>query len=139
MKVDGKQQSRDLFNKSNYQATPKLITIGTKDATSETLSALKAAITIGDEAKVRSAAAGLKTNAQKKEEEQKEEEKKDDTDKKEDADKSDTNKKEDSSKRMKIIKRKIQRRKIPKTGYQERNNIFNKYIHEKTQSSKESE
>lgn len=81
VKVDGKQQSRDLFNKSNYQATPKLITIGTKDATSETLSALKAAITIGDEAKVRSAAAGLKTNAQKKEEEQKEEEKKDDTDK----------------------------------------------------------
>ena len=37
-------------------------------------SALKAAITIGDEAKV-SAAAGLKTNAQKKEEEQKEEKK----------------------------------------------------------------
>lgn len=66
VKVDGKQQSRDLFNKSNYQATPKLITIGTKDATSETLSALKAAITIGDEAKVRSAAAGLKTNAQRK-------------------------------------------------------------------------
>ena len=66
VKVDGKQQSRDLFNKSNYQATPKLITIGTKDATSETLSALKAAITIGDEAKVRSAAAGLKTNAQKR-------------------------------------------------------------------------
>ena len=99
VKVDGKQQSRDLFNKSNYQATPKLITIGTKDATSETLSALKAAITTGDEAKVRSAAAGLKTNAQKKEEEQKEEEKKDDTDKKEDADKSDTNKKEDSSKK----------------------------------------
>ena len=99
VKVDGKQQSRDLFNKSNYQATPKLITIGTKDATSETLSALKAAIANGDEAKVRSAAAGLKTNAQKKEEEQKEEEKKDDTDKKEDADKSDTNKKEDSSKK----------------------------------------
>ena len=101
VKVDGKQQSRDLFNKSNYQATPKLITIGTKDATSETLSALKAAITTGDEAKVRSAAAGLKTNEQEKEEEeeQKEEEKKDDTDKKEDADKSDTNKKEDSSKK----------------------------------------
>lgn len=139
VKVDGKQQSRDLFNKSNYQATPKLITIGTKDATSETLSALKAAIATGDEAKVRSAAADLKTNAQKKEEEQKEEEKKDDTDKKEDADKSDTNKKEDSSKRMKIIKRKIQRRKIPKTGYQERNNIFNKYIHEKNTIVQESE
>lgn len=90
----------------------------------------------GDEAKVRSAAADLKTNAQKKEEEQKEEEKKDDTDKKEDADKSDTNKKEDSSKKDENNKKKIQRRKIPKTGYQERNNIFNKYIHEKTQSSK---
>ena len=58
VKVDGKQQSRDLFNKSNYQATPKLITIETKDATSETLSALKAAITIGDEAKEKGAQAG---------------------------------------------------------------------------------
>ena len=99
VKVDGKQQSRDLFNKSNYQATPKMITIGTKDATSESLSALKAAIATGDEAKVRSAAAGLKTNAAQKAQEQKEDEKKEDTDKKENTDKNDTDKKEDSSKK----------------------------------------
>ena len=100
VKVDGKQQSRDLFNKSNYQATPKLITIGTKDATSETLSALKAAIATGDEAKVRSAAAGLKTDEQEKEEEEEQkEDKENDIDKKEDADKNDTDKKEDSSKK----------------------------------------
>ena len=103
MKVDGKQQSRDLFNKSNYQATPKLITIGTKDATSETLSALKAAITIGDEAKVRSAAAGLKTNAQKKEEEQKEDTKKEDS-KKQDTKKETTSSTNTSTKKTQSSK-----------------------------------
>ena len=140
VKVDGKQQSRDLFNKSNYQATPKLITIGTKDATSETLSALKAAITIGDEAKVRSAAAGLKTNAQKKEEEQKEEEKKDDTDKKEDADKSDTNKKEDSSKKDENNKKEDTKKEDSKKQDTKKETTSSTNTStKKTQSSKESE
>lgn len=140
VKVDGKQQSRDLFNKSNYQATPKLITIGTKDATSETLSALKAAITIGDEAKVRSAAAGLKTNAQKKEEEQKEEEKKDDTDKKEDADKSDTNKKEDSSQKDENNKKEDTKKEDSKKQDTKKETTSSTNTStKKTQSSKESE
>ena len=55
VKVDGVQQSRDLFNKSNYQASPKIITIGTKDATAESLTALKNAVATGDEATVRGA------------------------------------------------------------------------------------
>ena len=140
VKVDGEQQSRDLFNKSNYQATPKLITIGTKDATSETLSALKAAITIGDEAKVRSAAAGLKTNAQKEEEEQKEEEKKDDTDKKEDADKSDTNKKEDSSKKDENNKKEDTKKEDSKKQDTKKETTSSTNTStKKTQSSKESE
>ena len=138
--LDGKQQSRDLFNKSNYQATPKLITIGTKDATSETLSALKAAITTGDEAKVRSAAAGLKTNAQKKDEEQKEEEKKDDTDKKEDADKSDTNKKEDSSKKDENNKKEDTKKEDSKKQDTKKETTSSTNTStKKTQSSKESE
>lgn len=86
VKVDGVEQSREIFNKSNYQASPKIITIGTKDATKETLDALKAAVDTGDEGAVRSAAAALKSNEQQKkeEEEQKKEEeenKKDDSEK----------------------------------------------------------
>ena len=116
------------------------ITIGTKDATSETLSALKAAITIGDEAKVRSAAAGLKTNAQKKEEEQKEEEKKDDTDKKEDADKSDTNKKEDSSKKDENNKKEDTKKEDSKKQDTKKETTSSTNTStKKTQSSKESE
>lgn len=134
VKVDGKQQSRDLFNKSNYQATPKILTIGTKDATSETLSALKEAIATGDEAKVRSAAAALKTNAQKKEEEQKEEEKKDE-EKKDDADKSDTEKKEDSKKEENTKKEDSKKEDNKKQDNKKKDATSTK----KTQSSKESE
>lgn len=135
VKVDGKQQSRDLFNKSNYQATPKILTIGTKDATSETLSALKAAIATGDEAKVRSAAAALKTNAQKKEEEQKEEEKKDE-EKKDDADKSDTEKKEDASEKEENTKKEDSKKEDNKKQDNKKQDATST---KKTQSSKESE
>lgn len=114
VKVDGKQQSRDLFNKSNYQATPKLITIGTKDATSETLSALKAAITIGDEAKVRSAAAGLKTTRKRKKKSRKKKKRRTIPIKRRTQTRAIRTRKRIPPKRMKIIKRKIQRRKIPK-------------------------
>lgn len=78
VKVDGVQQSRELFNKSTYQASPKIITIGTKDASAETLAALKQAIATGDEAKVRSAANALKTKAEEQQEEETEEENNDD-------------------------------------------------------------
>lgn len=140
VKVDGKQQSRDLFNKSNYQATPKLITIGTKDATSETLSALKAAIATGDEAKVRSAAAGLKTNEQEKEEEEEQkEDKENDIDKKEDADKSDTDKKEDSSKKDENKKEDTGKEDSTKKDTKKKNASLKNTSTKKTQSSKESE
>lgn len=90
--VDGKQQSRELFNKSNYQASPKIITIGTKGASEEGLAALKAAVATGDEAKVKSAVAGL----QKTEEpEDKEDDNKDKSDKK---DKDSSDKKKDDKK-----------------------------------------
>lgn len=90
--VDGKQQSRELFNKSNYQASPKIITIGTKGASEEGLAALKAAVATGDEAKVKSAVAGL----QKTEEpEDKEDDNKDKSDKK---DKDSSDKKKDDQK-----------------------------------------
>lgn len=99
--VDGQQQSRDLFNKSNYQASPKIITIGTKDATKETLAALKKAVESGDEEAVRSAASELKTEEQVKEEEEEKEQtdKENPDDKKHNNDKKEEeNKKEDPKK-----------------------------------------
>lgn len=99
VKVDGEQQSRDLFNKSNYQASPKIITIGTKGANKETLAALKEAVATGDEAKVRSAASSLKTveESKKEEEDKKDQENTSDSDDKKNDDKKDDSKKDDSS------------------------------------------
>ena len=96
VKVDGEQQSRDLFNKSNYQASPKIITIGTKGANKETLAALKAAVATGNESAVRAAASALKTDEEVKQEEEnkKDQEDKDSDDKKND-DKKDDSKKDD--------------------------------------------
>ena len=93
--VDGKQQSRELFNKSTYQASPKIITIGTKGASEEGLAALKAAIATGDESKVRGAVAGLKKTDES-------EDKKDDKDDKSDKDdKTSSDDKKDDSKKDK--------------------------------------
>ena len=99
VKVDGEQQSRDLFNKSNYQASPKIITIGTRGANKETLAALKEAVATGDEAKVRSAASSLKTDeeSKKEEEDKKDQENTSDSDDKKNDDKKDDSKKDDSS------------------------------------------
>jgi hypothetical protein len=93
--VDGVQQSRDLFNKSTYQSSPKIVTIGTRDASETTLAALKAAIASGDESAVRSAAAALKSKTDEKaaEEEQQTEE----DDKSKDKDKNTDKKKDDAS------------------------------------------
>lgn len=67
VKIDGVEQSREIFNKSRYQASPKVITVGTKNAEAESLAALKQAVASGDEAKVRSAAAALKSNDEQEE------------------------------------------------------------------------
>ncbi len=80
VKVDGAQQSKELFNKSTYQASPKIITIGTKGATKESLDALKKAVSAGDESAVRSAASALKSEEDEKQEEEKEEDEKDNPD-----------------------------------------------------------
>lgn len=93
VKVDGEQQSRDLFNKSNYQASPKIITIGTKGANKDTLDALKAAVAAGDESAVRAAVSALKTDEEAKAEE--DENKKDQDDSKDSDDKKDDKKSDD--------------------------------------------
>lgn len=91
VKVDGVEQSREIFNKSRYQASPKLVIVGTKDATPESLAALKSAVATGDEAKVRSAAAALKSVEETEEDP-------DDSKDSEEEDKKDDGKKEDSDK-----------------------------------------
>ena len=93
VKVDGVEESREVFNKSRYQASPKVVIVGTKNATAESLAALKSAIASGNEAKVRSAAAAMKSTEEPKEdpeestEEESEEENKKDDGKKEEQDK----------------------------------------------------
>ncbi len=91
VKVDGVEQSREIFNKSRYQASPKLVIVGTKDATPESLAALKSAVATGDEAKVRSAAAALKSVEETEEDP-------DDSKDSEEEDKKDDGKNEDSDK-----------------------------------------
>lgn len=94
VKVDGVEQSREIFNKSRYQASPRVVTIGTKNATAESLAALKKAIATGDEAKVRSAAAAMKSKEEPEEEEPEdtEEDPSKGEDKKDDSQKEESNK-----------------------------------------------
>ena len=55
VKEGGKVQSREVFNRSSYQGQVRMITIGTRGASKESLAALKAAIATGDEATVKAA------------------------------------------------------------------------------------
>lgn len=103
VKVDGAEQSRELFNKSNYQASPKIVVIGTKGATEESLAALKTAVGTGDEATVRSAVSGLQSQEDAdKEDQKKDDDKKDDNssdDKKDSDNKKDNDNKKDDNKK----------------------------------------
>lgn len=60
VKIDGVQKSRDLFNKSTYKSSPKIITIGVKGLSSEQLATLDAAIETGDETTVKDTVDALK-------------------------------------------------------------------------------
>lgn len=57
--VDGVEQSREIFNKSNYVASPKMIALGSAGATPEQMATLNAAIATNDEATVRAAVAAI--------------------------------------------------------------------------------
>lgn len=92
VKVDGVEQSREIFNKSRYQASPRVVTVGTKNATEESLAALKKAIAAGDEGKVRSAAAAMKSTEEPEEDEDTKEDDSKDEDTKGDSQKEESNK-----------------------------------------------
>ncbi|MCM1283195.1 MAG: VanW family protein [Muribaculaceae bacterium] len=91
--VDGQEESRELFNKSSYQSSPKIITIGTNGLSGEQLAALKAAADSGDEGTVKAAISAIKKEIADKDKEDKEDDDKKDDDKKDD--KTDDDKKDD--------------------------------------------
>ena len=67
VKVNGVEQSREIFNKSTYKASPTIYEVGTSSENPEATAAMKAAIASNDLGTVQSAAAQWK-NVPKKEE-----------------------------------------------------------------------
>lgn len=65
--VDGVEQSRDVFNKTTYKASPKIFAVGTSSANPEATAAMKAAIATQDEGTIRAAAAQWKNAVQQPE------------------------------------------------------------------------
>ena len=51
--VDGVEESREVFNNSTYQESPRIVTVGTKGASEEQLAALQSAVASKDESRVR--------------------------------------------------------------------------------------
>lgn len=72
VKVNGKEESREVFNNSTYSASPAIYEVGTASDNPEATAAMKSAIASGDLSTVKSAAAQWK-NADKKPETPKEE------------------------------------------------------------------
>jgi vancomycin resistance protein YoaR len=61
--VDGVEESRDVFNRSTYQSSPKIVTVGIAGITSEQLASLNAAVATNDEATVRATVNALAAGA----------------------------------------------------------------------------
>jgi len=97
VKENGVEVSRDAFNNSTYNASPKIITVGTKSDNKDAVAAIKAAIATKDESAVRAAAAANSAEAIKKQEEE-EQKKQEEEKKKEDESEPEKPKKEDTSK-----------------------------------------
>ena len=70
VKENGVEVSREPFNNSTYNASPKIIAVGVKSDNKDAVAAIKAAIASKDEAAVRAAAAANSAEALKKQEEE---------------------------------------------------------------------
>lgn len=55
--VDGVEESREVFNKSSYKASPKIVKVGTASADPNVSAAIGAALATGDEATIYAAVA----------------------------------------------------------------------------------
>lgn len=64
VKINGVEQSRDIFNKSTYKASPKIILVGTASGNGNAVAALNAAIGTQDDGTIRAAAAQWNDAAQ---------------------------------------------------------------------------
>ena len=81
--VNGVEVSREKFNSSTYNMSPKIIAVGTGSSSSEATAAVKEAISTGDESKILAAieantAAALEKAAEEEEKDQEDSKKKDD-------------------------------------------------------------
>lgn len=65
--VDGVEESREVFNKTTYKASPTIYAVGVSSENPEAVSAMKAAIATQDEGTIRAAAAQWKNAVQQPE------------------------------------------------------------------------
>lgn len=93
--VNGVEQSREVFNKSTYSASPTIYEVGISSSNEEAVAAMKEAIATGNIDTVR-AAASKWANADKEEQEQEKENQKEETDQKDTDKQNDTDKQEPS-------------------------------------------
>lgn len=70
--INGKEKSREVFNKSTYQASPKIITVGVAGASGEQVGRIKAAAASKDEGAVRAAVAAVKAEIAQSQKQQQE-------------------------------------------------------------------
>lgn len=61
--VDGVEESREIFNKSTYRASPKIVNVGTASADPNITAAVNAAIATGDEATIYGTVGAYTANA----------------------------------------------------------------------------
>lgn len=92
VKENGVEVSREVYNNSTYNASPKIIAVGTKSDNPDAVAAIKAAIASKDEAAVRNAAKANSAEELKKQEEE-EKKKQDEEEKKKEKKKEENDKK----------------------------------------------
>lgn len=87
VKENGVEVSREPYNNSTYNASPKIIVVGIKSDNKDAVAAIKAAIATKDEAAVRAAAAANSAEALKKQEEEEKKQQEEEDKKKDDEEK----------------------------------------------------
>ena len=97
VKVNGVEQSREVFNKSTYSASPAIYEVGTSSSNEEAVAAMKEAIATGNIDTVRAAASKwANADKEKEKQEQEKENKKEETDQKDSGTKTDPDKQQTS-------------------------------------------
>lgn len=82
VKENGVEVSREQYNSSTYNPSPKIVTVGIKSDSEEAVAAMKAAIATKDEATIKSVAAANTAEALQKQQEEEEKEQQEEEEKK---------------------------------------------------------